>query len=172
MDVIPAPLLGLPEAEVIRLQKEREAARALWKGGGDDGDQDDDGAADASSLAAPPPAADDEDDAAAPVQDAVGQLVREDLPACHNRDRADAVAMKFCEGLATKKAQRRLARALFACPRTALELLPQYRGRRRILSNDRGPSESPRGGPAAAPRPRPRNLRAARPRPRRPILAA
>ncbi|KAH8058828.1 hypothetical protein JL721_9396 [Aureococcus anophagefferens] len=58
--------------------------------------------------------------------DVVGRLLSEDLPACYNRERADAVARAFCEGHGTKNARRRLARALFAVPRTASELVPQY----------------------------------------------
>lgn len=47
------------------------------------------------------------------------------LPLCVNRDMADAFALDFCY-INSKNARRRLARALFAAPRNALDLLPYY----------------------------------------------
>jgi regulator of nonsense transcripts 2 len=47
------------------------------------------------------------------------------LPLCVNRDTADAFALDFCY-INSKNARRRLAKALFAAPRNALDLLPYY----------------------------------------------
>ena len=47
------------------------------------------------------------------------------LPLCVNRDTADAFALDFCY-INSKNARKRLARALFAAPRNALDLLPYY----------------------------------------------
>jgi len=55
------------------------------------------------------------------------KLLREELPACFSRERADELALAFCDGLGTKaKARKRLAKYVVAVPRTALELLPHY----------------------------------------------
>ncbi len=52
-------------------------------------------------------------------------LLMEELPQCHNRERSDAVAIKFCE-MNSKSARKRLVTALYSVPRQALYLLPQY----------------------------------------------
>ena len=135
LDILPAPLLGYSEADVGRLQQERLDARALWKGASlaaiEDGaaapaadeEKPDDEPGDEPAEGDAPLADEPEEKNAG---DVVGRLLSEDLPACYNRERADAVARAFCEGHGTKNARRRLARALFAVPRTASELVPQY----------------------------------------------
>ncbi len=52
-------------------------------------------------------------------------LLTEELPQCHNRERSDALAIKFCE-MNSKSARKRLITALYNVPRQALYLLPQY----------------------------------------------
>ena len=52
-------------------------------------------------------------------------MLKEELPHCHNRERADAFAVKFCQHN-TKSGRKKLVRALFEAPRQALDLLPQY----------------------------------------------
>ncbi len=52
-------------------------------------------------------------------------LLTEELPQCHNRERSDAVAIKFCE-MNSKHARKRLVTALYNVQRQALYLLPQY----------------------------------------------
>ncbi len=52
-------------------------------------------------------------------------LLAEELPQCHNRERSDAIAIKFCE-MNSKSARKRLITALYNVPRQALYLLPQY----------------------------------------------
>ena len=126
LDVVPTPALGLEPERVAELQAKRESIRALWRGAKTLSGAEAEGLENASQIIA-------EEDDEPPVEleddqprDAVGLLLTEDLPACHSRDRADALAQKFCEGLATGKARKRLVKALYACPRTALDLLPQY----------------------------------------------
>ena len=127
LDVVPAPALGLDPAKVAELQAKRESIRALWRGAKTLAGAEAEGLENASTVVA-----EDNDDVVEPTvednepRDAVGLLLTEELPACHSRDRADALALKFCEGLATGKARKRLVKALYACPRTALDLLPQY----------------------------------------------
>ena len=142
LDVVPPPVLGLSEGDVLRLQQERADAKALWKGATlTDLDAKEAPPSSSSSKedVLPPQTSPDDDgderksellnsgeDAAAKPGDVVGRLLTEDLPAVFNRERADALALAFCEGHATKGARKRLVRALFAVPRTALELVPQY----------------------------------------------
>ncbi len=52
-------------------------------------------------------------------------LLAEELPQCHNRERSDAICIKFCE-MNSKSARKRLITTLYNVPRQALHLLPQY----------------------------------------------
>lgn len=122
----------LPEDLGMRLEALPEAEE-----GEEEGEAEADAEADEASRAGGALASDDEDallgddGAASATPDAVGNLHRlqlllaEELPQCHNRDRTDELAIKFCQ-LNSKAARRRLVRSLLAVPRQALDLLPQY----------------------------------------------
>lgn len=156
LDVLPPGLLGFSDAEVAVLQKEREDAKALWRGatlaelhkkdkkaihGTSAAPTDPSKPTDSPHMDTPlvdddEPRGDDaqtaasmtkEDDLPQSIQGQITTLLTEELPVCYSRERADAIALKFCDGLAAKKgARKRLVKALFGVPRTAFELLPHY----------------------------------------------
>eukprot|EP00752_Nemacystus_decipiens_P014194 g12623.t1 len=52
-------------------------------------------------------------------------MLEDELPNCHNQERVDEFAKKFCY-VNSKSARKKLVKALFNVPRQALDLLPMY----------------------------------------------
>ncbi|CAN0456008.1 unnamed protein product, partial [Ectocarpus sp. 8 AP-2014] len=52
-------------------------------------------------------------------------MLEDELPNCHNQERVDEFAKKFCY-VNSKSARKKLVAALFNVPRQARDLLPMY----------------------------------------------
>ncbi|KAG5175188.1 armadillo-type protein [Tribonema minus] len=127
LTAVPPSQLGLTEEQwqELRAQQDARESRQRSGDGGDGGDDAAAGAEEDADLAAELQKLSVQESGGGGSSDALLMMLREELPACFNRERTDAFAIKFCHHN-SKSARRKLVRALFEAPRQSLDLLPQY----------------------------------------------